>query len=76
MEIVKKTTVMLGVAAAAFSLSGLVGMNAASYDWAGVTDDCYDWAGLKASSYDWAGAQANSYDWAGADPTSIALGDA
>ncbi len=66
---VKKTTVMLAAAAMAFSLSGLLGMRAASFDWAGATGDSFDWAHLTGDSFDWAGATGDSFDWAVADPT-------
>ncbi|WP_114201826.1 hypothetical protein [Janibacter anophelis] len=65
----KKTTVMLAAAAMAFSLSGLLGMRAASFDWAGATGDSFDWAHLTGDSFDWAGATGDSFDWAVADPT-------
>lgn len=47
---------ILGVSAAALSLSGLLGFQqAASYDWAGSSaGDSWDWALPKAASWDWA----------------------
>ncbi|WP_159451119.1 hypothetical protein [Janibacter indicus] len=40
----KKITIMLASATMAFSLAGLLGFRAASYDWAGVTEPSWDWA--------------------------------
>ena len=62
---VKKTTVMLAAATMAFSLSGLLGMHAASFDWAGATGDSFDWA-RQTASFDWAGGTDGSFDWASA----------
>ncbi|SMC31224.1 hypothetical protein SAMN06296429_10125 [Janibacter indicus] len=44
MGLVKKITIMLASATMAFSLAGLLGFRAASYDWAGVTEPSWDWA--------------------------------
>lgn len=57
---------ILGVSAAALSLSGLLGFQqAASYDWAGSSaGDSWDWAGVSGDSWDWALPKAASWDWA------------
>lgn len=60
MGLVKKITIMLASATMAFSLAGLLGFRAASYDWAGVTEPSWDWAGVTDSSWDWALPEAGT----------------
>lgn len=65
---------ILGVSAAALSLSGLLGFQqASSWDWAGSAGDSWDWAGVSSDSWDWAvPKKAASWDWAMPDAAAAA----